>query len=718
MASEGKASPPDSDRDAREVFLEQARDHAPYLAVEADGARFLVATRDRHMGRHLFLKQTRPEFRVLGRAVTLIETLMGDDAIAGRLFVDVGANIGTSTVSALVSHRFGSAVACEPEEENYRLLRANVALNDLEGRVTALRVGVSDRVGHSNLVVTGGPAGKSRVVLDRRRIVDKMTSRAVRRLDDPDEGPEMTVTDLELVTLDELSRSGVVDRERLGMVWIDAEGHEGHILHGAGTVADAGVPIVFEFHPAGLEAEGTRGMVQEVTEQCYTHFVDVRRQEPDRRRFGLRPVTELPRFADRFLDRSSTASYTDLLLLRLDPAQASRGNNLPDLFAQQRGQHAADAGSPRAPWSDSLPTSTERERRLVESKALAYELFQTTQEVLEGIKAAQDQLVDYGRPVAFVHVPNAAGAAVTSVLGDGYRAKAAVLAAGNYMKDPEGTMAKISGPRVGRARVVVGHIPYGLFREHLPAGTRYVTLLREPIDRVLSHYYRHIHRTGTALDGRRPVTTDSIEEALEMRLFQITNLATRFLCADPSPSGGLPASALDEAKANLEEFALVGIEERLEESIVLLQRTLGLDLIPYEDSPRDFHFERPAVDEISEEQRDLIAEANQLDLELYSFAQELFDDAVAASGPEFAADVETQRGLTAAVTEDALQTAREWLDSELPAGCTKPFTELRGAAKAAGISVIALRRGPQLFGASRARNEDGKWLWTRTHEAH
>lgn len=343
------ASPEGPDRDAREAFLERARAYAPYLGVEADGSRFVVATRDRHMGRHLFIKQARPEFRVLGRAVTTVEALTGEDAIAGRLFVDVGANIGTSTVSALRSHRFGSAVCCEPEEENFRLLRANLALNDLDGRTEPLRVGVSDRIGRSNLVVTGGPAGKSRVVLDRRRIEDKKGGRAARRLEDPTvELPEMTVAQVELVTLDRLARSGVIDRERLGMVWIDAEGHEGHILQGASTLADRGVPIVFEFHPAGLDAEGSRGMTHEVAEQCYTHFVDVRRQEADQRRFGLRPVTELRRFADRFLDPSNTMSYTDLLLLRLDDAQASVGENLPELFVKQRRrarQPADDVGS-------------------------------------------------------------------------------------------------------------------------------------------------------------------------------------------------------------------------------------------------------------------------------------------------------------------------------------------------------------------------------------
>ena len=703
------ASPPGPDREVREAFLEQARDHSRYLAVEADGARFLVSTRDKHMGRHLFLKQARPEFRVLYRAVMLIEALVGEGALAGRLFVDIGANIGTSTVSALVSHRFGSAVACEPEEENYRLLRANVVLNELEERVTAMRVGVSDRAGHSNLVVSGGPAGKSRVVLDRRRVLDRLESRVGRRLEDPDiDPPEITVTDLELVTLDGLAQSGIIELEHLGMLWIDAEGHEGHILHGAGSLADTGVPVVFEFHPTGLEAEGTRGIVNEIAGQCYTHFVDVRRQEADEERFRLRPVTELARFAEHFLDPSNTASYSDVLLLRLDATQARRGDDLPQLIVKQRVQGRSTT-APSAPSARGRLVGS-----IVESKALAYGLYERTHEVLERIREAKDQVAVDAQAIAFVHIPSAAGGTITSVLAGAYRAKTAMLDAGNYLKDPEGATTKLSSPRAERARVAAGHVPYALFRQHLPPGTHYATLLREPVDRVLSHYYSRIHRTGTALDERRPVTTDSIGEALEMRLFEITNLATRFLSADPSPARELPATALDEAKANLQEFAFVGIQERLEQSVVLLQRTFGLVLIPYEDRQSSFDSERPSVEEISVEERALITEANHLDVQLYSFALEIFEEAVAASDEEFATDLETLRGRNAALNSEALDAACEWLDHTLPRGGSSRFTELRSAAREAGISVNALRRAPEPLAVSRRRDEEGEWIWTRS----
>jgi FkbM family methyltransferase len=242
-------------QDARIAFFEQAGQYTRYLEVETRDGRYLVTTRSQKLGRHLFTKQGRPEFGVLRRAVSAIEILIQEGSLVGRLFVDVGANIGTSTISALLSHGFGSAVCIEPEEENFRLLRANLVLNDLDD-VQAVRVAASDRVGNAYLLVFGGPPGKTQVAFDLQHVEDVQAWRAQRAAESgraTTELPKMNVTDLELVTLDHLVASGVIDADRVGMLWIDVEGHEGHVLGGAGALTERGTPIVFEFDPTALE---------------------------------------------------------------------------------------------------------------------------------------------------------------------------------------------------------------------------------------------------------------------------------------------------------------------------------------------------------------------------------------------------------------------------------------------------------------------------------
>jgi hypothetical protein len=281
--------------------------------------------------------------------------------------------------------------------------------------------------------------------------------------------------------------------------------------------------------------------------------------------------------------------------------------------------------------------------------------------------------------------------------------KAGIHSAGNFVRGPEKTVKKVARRpgaweswRRGGGRVTVGHVPYGLFREHLPPDARYMTFLREPVDRVLSHYYRHVHHPDLSPAKRRErneagrETAATIEEALvELRVPQLTNLCTRFLCGAPSPMGELPESALDDAKANLREFAFVGIQERFEQSIVLLQRMLGLGAVPYLNRHVSQEGGRPSVDEISDEQRALISECNRLDVELYGFGLELFEQAVAAAGDGFAGDVEELRVRSADANDEAIRTAREWLDRE--GVTTNKAGKVRLAAKEAGVPIPALK---------------------------
>jgi FkbM family methyltransferase len=314
----GRRSRPPTDRDQRLEYFDRAGGYTPYLATEAGGALFLVRTEDKHIGRSLFSKRGRGELGVLARAVAAVSGVLGQDAIAGSTFLDVGANIGTTTVPALRVHAFGSAVAIEPEPENVLLLRLNVLLNDLESRVTVLPLAASSEVGSSDLVVNRSRGGKHWIASDPGKLGPK------RRADD-------TLLTVETVTLDHLVETGVLDPERTGLVWMDAEAHEGHILQGASSLLARGIPLVLEWNPLILDRVGDRGMLERAVAAEYTHFAALHRShDPGGPRFPLQPVDTLPAYAERFLDRARGLTKTDILVMRLIPEQAAA---LPGLDA-------------------------------------------------------------------------------------------------------------------------------------------------------------------------------------------------------------------------------------------------------------------------------------------------------------------------------------------------------------------------------------------------
>ena len=318
--------------------------------------------------------------------------------------------------------------------------------------------------------------------------------------------------------------------------------------------------------------------------------------------------------------------------------------------------------------------------------------------------------------VAFVHIPKTAGGTVTTMFNAAYSPDA-VKNAGNYMTSAKRTTTKVERSRDRGARVTVGHVPYGVYRDHLPPETLYVTFLREPIDRVLSHYYRHLHRQNERLEKRRRNRIEkgkdqpgsrasSIEEALaELRMEPIRNLMTRFLCDDPTPAE-LPGSALDAAKANLSRFAFVGIQERFDESLVLLERRLDLPVVPHGESRHvSVGGARPRPSEIPDEQRALILEHNAMDVELYEYGVGLFEKAVADAGRDLEADVVQVRELstTNGGAHDSLEEARAWLERELPAGSKRPKGHLIAEAEQEGIPPKDLKKVALLMGVERVK---------------
>jgi len=297
--------------------------------------------------------------------------------------------------------------------------------------------------------------------------------------------------------------------------------------------------------------------------------------------------------------------------------------------------------------------------------------------------------------IAFIHIPKTAGGTVRAMLRAG---SVPTIDTGNFLSFPERTKRKLARKLVaGRwadGDVAIGHVPYGTYHAHLPPGIRYMTFLREPVDRVISHFARHIDTPRSRYKTTKPrfQPASSLGQALASPdVPDLDNLQTRFLCSDPAPVGPLPASALEDAKRNLAGLAFVGIQERFAESLVLFQRSLGVRLEPAIN--RHVNAYRPSLDEIGDRERELIEEHTRLDAELYRFARNLFERRVASAGQGLAAEAEALRAKTAAVNaayDAELQAAVDWLEREVPRGLDKDVR--RDAAAEAGISGLLYRR--------------------------
>ena len=280
----------------REELFHAVAEEAPLVGVETDAGRFVVSTHDQTVARILFVKQSRSEMVMLTRAV---EVLDRGERHGPRLLLDVGANIGTTTVAALLTGGFDRVIAFEPEPENLRVLAANLALNDLAGQVTVRGVAVSDAEGPLEIQLHPTSSGGHEVA----REAGQPFGGELRG----DAAIETIATSA--VTLDEeLARLGVEPRD-VGLLWVDVQGHEPSVLRGAGRLLAAGVPTVIEFHPQMLRDAGTLEAFLDMIVSSFTRYVDLRHA-------GQEAVltAELAELAESYTHNGLLA-FTDILLL-------------------------------------------------------------------------------------------------------------------------------------------------------------------------------------------------------------------------------------------------------------------------------------------------------------------------------------------------------------------------------------------------------------------
>ncbi len=206
----------------------------------------------------------------------------------GTAMIDVGANIGTTSIPRVVLGDFAYVYAAEPDPVNYACLVDNVTANGLQGFVMPDRVAIG---------ATDGEA-----VLRRKTQIGThhLTAAANRPTD-------ITVP---MRTLDSWTTELGVDLAAVTFIKVDTQGWESHVLRGAGRLlARKHIAWQMEFSPRLLKQAGSSSSdFLDQVEAHFTHFIDLDARTTPR----SRPVSDI-REALASLERRERR-YTDLLL--------------------------------------------------------------------------------------------------------------------------------------------------------------------------------------------------------------------------------------------------------------------------------------------------------------------------------------------------------------------------------------------------------------------
>jgi hypothetical protein len=183
--------------------------------------------------------------------------------------------------------------------------------------------------------------------------------------------------------------------------------------------------------------------------------------------------------------------------------------------------------------------------------------------------------------------------------------------------------------------VVVTHGGYGV---HTLLPSRYTysyfTFLREPIDRVMSGYYMFLRQ------GKIPSDL-TIDRFVQTYLRPGCNMQTAYLSGyllecflqDRLPEReAFTEALLQKAKDNLARHAVVGLTERFDESLLLLQQAYGWHWRNLLYARENVGHNRKPREVLSDASRRVVVQYNELDLELYRYARQLFAEQVQVLG--------------------------------------------------------------------------------------
>jgi FkbM family methyltransferase len=221
--------------------------------------------------------------RILRGHLPLQDILRTREAVSNGTMLDIGANVGLTSVIRAILGDAALVYAAEPAPDNFACLVRTVIDNGLQGTVLPDRVAISDRDGTATLWVSESIGGHT--------------------LRDVGGGVDVTT-----MRLDSWVRKLGIDASAVCYVKVDTQGFESHVLDGApDLLARRGIVWELEFAPTILSKAGREpAAVIAQMQAAFTHFIDLNGGAPGPRR---RAVTELSE-AVAYLERG----FTNLLL--------------------------------------------------------------------------------------------------------------------------------------------------------------------------------------------------------------------------------------------------------------------------------------------------------------------------------------------------------------------------------------------------------------------
>jgi hypothetical protein len=221
----------------------------------------------------------------------------------------------------------------------------------------------------------------------------------------------------------------------------------------------------------------------------------------------------------------------------------------------------------------------------------------------------------------------------------------------------ERALGRLPESDVAKLRAVWGHYRHGV-QAHLPMPCAVVTLLREPVDRVISAYH-YTHGDGASKSLEDDLARPYCNVALDN---YITRILSGRAALDPVTAESAPTTDnfpgpteadFEAAASHLDRYMVVGTTDRFDETLVVLGSDLCWSLSDLVHRPLNASASRSRDDVVPDSLREKILSWNRYDAMLFERARAHLDRRIASYPGDFGRDFALFRKLNSLFQEGA-----------------------------------------------------------------
>jgi hypothetical protein len=255
-----------------------------------------------------------------------------------------------------------------------------------------------------------------------------------------------------------------------------------------------------------------------------------------------------------------------------------------------------------------------------------------------------------------LHIAKTGGMSLSSMIKHGFRGDEIFEAPTHDVGTPKGMRQapreicerQLTAFGLNSVRYASGHMPLGVHRV-LERPTKYITLVRHPVERIVSFFFFQAEDEDCYLKDGRPLT---FEEYIESRAdVQLYDYQVRVLSGSPNldveipgrdqyqPGAQVERHHLDRAKKNIEDLFLAAAPiERLAELGLLIRLVYGWPMRRLQTEYKNLTKSRPRRNEIPARLVRIMEECNPYDMELHEWVVKRFAEQQKLFEPQLSRD--------------------------------------------------------------------------------